>query len=344
MSFVRDFVNGGVYMVGSEKIFNTYIKEYMFQPNDRLFNSEKSKYIKGFQVINESSIYAIVKVPKANFIPGSFYVTKNYCAVGNIDVAGKVHEVMFNIAKYWFEGESDLSEKLHNDFGTIEKFIEAGMSRYTHKQFSNVSNQDKFMHLAEVDVEQSSIKNLYIKCPIATALNNGNKVYADIPIYQMIQKFDMECIDEVEICYIGKSTASTFSRLQKHEKWGPILSSEGDDNKYDFLAYFFVIDEAAIYRGNLGGVNLIYRDFSELPKGAITSLCEASLINYFKPEFNIEFTSSDLNNSKLFSKWLRKNGYTSVITEVELDGVLGKLSTKERPYQVRHVCDIEINP
>lgn len=81
-----------------------------------------------------------------------------------------------------------------------------------------------------------------------------------------------------------------------HEKWGPILSSKSND----YFAYFFVIDEASISNGN----NLIVRTGSELPKGAITSISEATLINYFKPDVNKEFVNTDITKIKVVQDWL----------------------------------------
>ncbi|HAS8429849.1 TPA: hypothetical protein I7765_21485 [Vibrio vulnificus] len=324
------------------RYFSSYIKQYMFQPHHRLFDADTVRLLKEFKIVDESCIYSIVRVSKAKFIPESFYPTNNYCFRGTMEANGKTHEVVFNLAKFWFNGESELSEMLRCEFETLENFIRCGLSGYLSPSGISISNQDKFISLSELILSESNDKVLKIKCPIRSGLH-GREVYADLHLYQIINQFDMDLLSNLEICYIGKSNVSTFERLKNHEKWGPILSSENNEN-YDYFAYFFVIDEAEIVSRNFIGVNAHIRGSSNLPKGAITEIFESTLINYFKPKFNIEFVNSDVKNIGVVKKWLINKGFDYVLTELELDGIMGRLETESKPYQTNQMLKQRLAP
>lgn len=326
------------------KIFSTYIKEYMFQPNERLFDTEAIMFLKDFQVISDSTIYAIVRTPKIEYKLETFISVGNYCFKGEIKVGNESHTIMINVPKTWYEVEkSDLSIKLRTKHKSISHFIDYEMSKYHNPEFPSMSNQEKYMYLAKVDLDKSDAKNLSILCPIATALNGGEAASTTLPLYQTINMFDIDCIESLDVCYIGKSTSSTFERLKKHEKWGPILSDSKAREGFDYLAYFFVIDEAEIIRKNFGMLESFSRKRNKVEAGAIVQLCEASLINYFKPEFNKDIKNADLSKNKLVKFYLKEKGYSKIVTEVELDGVLGRLSTAERKQRSRHEFTLDLS-
>ncbi|EOV9409929.1 hypothetical protein ACN5W3_004377 [Vibrio parahaemolyticus] len=326
----------------NKKYFSTYVSQYMYQPHYRIFDDESMKILEESNVISQSTIYAIVKTPKVRFVPSSFSVTNNFCLKGKLVVNDRHHDVIFNMAKYWFNGESDLSVNLRSRFQTIEEFVDYALSGFRSIEGIHYSNSEKYCRLAIVNSD-SSDEQLNITCPIASGMNDGVPVEANLFVYQLINHYDIEVLDELEICYIGKSSKSTFDRLKKHEKWGPILSSRYNEY-YDYFAYFFVIDEASIYKLNSDGNDLMLRTGSGLPKGAITSICEATLINYFKPDFNKEFVNTDISTIKVVKDWLSTKGFNAILTEVELEGLMGRLGTKHKPYMLRHEFEGSLTP
>ncbi|MEC4728931.1 hypothetical protein HWQ46_25795 [Shewanella sp. D64] len=326
----------------SAKYFNTYVSQYMYQPHYRIFEEKNIKILEELEIISKSTIYAIVKTSKVKFIPSSFEMTTNYCVEGKLLVDGKQYNVIFNMAKYWFDGESDLSKGLKSRFKTINEFVDYALSDFIAIDGSNVSNSEKYRRLAQVKPD-STEEQLNVRCPIASGMNNGEPVDANLFVYQLINHYDMDLLSKLEICYIGKSNRSTFKRLKNHEKWGPILSSKHNEH-FDYFAYFFVIDEATIYKLNANKNHLVLRTWSKLPNGVITSICEATLINYFKPDFNKEFVNTDILNVKVVKDWLVAKGFDAIMTEVELEGLMGQLGTKLKPYSGRHVFEISITP
>ncbi|MFG7352623.1 hypothetical protein ACGMNB_16780 [Shewanella oncorhynchi] len=326
----------------NKKYFSTYVSQYMYQPHYRIFDDKNVKILEESKIISNSTIYAIVKTPKVRFVPSSFKVTNNYCLQGKLVVNGKQHNVIFNMAKYWFNGESDLSISLRTKFRTIEEFVEYALSGFRSIAGVRYSNSEKYNRLTIIKPD-SSEEQLNIICPIASGMNEGVPVEANLFVYQLINHYDIDLLSDLEICYIGKSNRSTFDRLKKHEKWGPILSSRHNEH-YDYFAYFFVINEALIYKLNSNSNDLMLRTSSFLPKGAITSICEATLINYFKPDFNKEFVNTDIRNVKVIKNWLVAKGFNSIMTEVELEGLMGRLGTKQKPYLPRHEFESSLVP
>jgi hypothetical protein len=320
-----------------EKTFSTYIKKYQFQPYSRLFDGSIAKYIKTEFTNKEATLYAIVKAPKIRYIPESFYPVDNYSVVGNISVHGEIHEIMINIAKTWFDTDSNLSQQFQSDYNSIDDFTSSHMKKYDQNQ---LKCSELYKQLVEVDLELSDASSLLIKCPISVAGSDGNFTHATLPIYQMINQFDISCFDELEIQYIGKSTSGAFERLRKHEKWGPI--SAKSDSEHEYLVYFFEIDESVISKNQLNNINFIVSTNNDLPSEQISLICEASLINFYKPEFNEDHKSVDLKKSKLLGKWLIENCYTELVTEVELEGMMGRLGTPFRPYTERHEINLPL--
>ncbi|MNZ43372.1 hypothetical protein D3C78_609730 [compost metagenome] len=64
-------------------------------------------------------------------------------------------------------------------------------------------------------------------------------------------------------------------------------------------------------------------------------LCEASLINYYEPKYNDEYVGSNLSDAGIVKKWLTEKGYTELHTEIELEGIMGRLYTNKRPFKIR---------
>ena len=314
-----------------ENIFNTYIKRYLSQPFERLFDKEHAKLINGHYINQAATLYAIVEVPKISYIPQSFYPIDNYCFVGQIETGGKNHTVMINVAKTWYETESPLSADLRKRFESLEDFTNYSMSKFSTMEGSNLSNQEKYRSLAEVNVHSSTSDHLSIQCPIAIAGSNGKHPTAELPIYQIVNMFDIDCIEQVETIYIGMSEAGTFNRLRKHDKWGEIMANQNPN--CDYLVYFFELDDSQIVKDKLQDVNILIRDDTYMDKKSIAQLCEASLINFYKPRHNRQHKHSDIKQADIVKSKLLAKGYNQISTEVELSGILGRLGTGTRPYQ-----------
>ena len=321
-----------------KKIFHTYIKKYQFHPFERLFDETIRDILKTEYTEKTSTIYAIVETDKISFLPETFRATGNYCVQGNVISRNKEESVIFNIPKTWFYSNSELSKSLKNKFKTYENYIDYHMRQYLDPKKPNLSNAQKYQSLLEVDLERSSRDVLFVKCPIATAGNGGEDRYAELYTFQTLNLFEAGCIGDLNILYIGKSTSSTFDRLKNHEKWGPIMADKNEEKNY--LVYFFEIDDNLLLERNFSNMQLKIKASNNIPKDAIVKLCEASLINHYKPKFNIGHSNSLVEESIIVKKWLKSNEYDGLLTEIELEGLMGRICTESQAFKKRHTIEL----
>ena len=321
------------------KIFHAYIKKYQFQPFKRLFDDSIIDVVKTELADNISTIYAIAQIPRVSYILGSFKINKKCKAVGNINIKNKILKIAIDIPATWYSAETEVGEYLRSVFPCIDDFIQHIMWQY----FRLIRQAERicpYKEVAKVDLTKSNNEDLYIDCPIAKSLANNPKEYTILPIYQIINFFDINCIDSIDLLYIGKSIKSPFKRLRKHEKWGYILANY--DPNYEYLVYFFEIEENKIIKTNFKDYILIERYKNELPENSIVTICEAALINFYKPTLNKEFVQSNLRDIELIRKWLLNNGYTKLVIEVQLEGVMGRLATPHKPYKPHQCIEISL--
>ncbi|NVN83733.1 MULTISPECIES: hypothetical protein [Vibrio] len=323
------------------RIYNVYIKEYMFLPFERLCDPVFKHLLGGVDAINNATLYAIGKVPKAKIDLKSFTFIDNFCVRGDLEVAGKRHAIVFNMAKFWYEGESEISLKLQSDFKSLNEFTNYFMGKYKAYDGSEVPSHVKYQYLARVDLEASNDTTLFVNCPLVKAMYGFKDMETEIPTYQLMQKFDIECFESVDLCYIGKSKGS-LKRLMKHEKWLEVLALSKRNPQYDYLVYFFTIDDDDIKQIKRTGFNILHRDYTQLNAVSAAELCEAALVNYFKPVLNDKLKDSELSGLKVVKNNLLEKGYTSLVAEVELEGLFGKLSTENRTYKKRHVAEFDL--
>lgn len=323
------------------KTFHTYLKKYQFHPFERLFDKSIRSFIKTEYTERTSTIYAIVETDKVSFVPETFRADTNFCIVGSVKVGSTFHEVRLNMAKTWYDSESDLSLQLRAKFSSVEEFTNYFMSQYQDPKKPNLSSEHLYQQLVNVDLSNTNAEMLRVKCPLVNAMTRGKRAYTELHSFQTLNLLDIDCLGDLEILYLGKSTGSTFERLKKHEKWGPIMASRKQEKSY--IVYFFEINDTLLVQENFGRNLFLINGFNELPKDSIVRLCEASLINYYAPKYNDEYVGSNLKEVGLVNKWLKNNGYTELVTEIELDGVMGKLCTKNKPFQVRHEIKVTLS-
>ena len=327
--------------MNDKRIYSVHIKEYMFLPFERLCDPVYKPLLNGVDAIRNATVYAIGKVPKVHINPESFTVIDNFCVRGDIEVNGKIHTIMFNMAKFWYEGESDISLKLQSNFKSLGDFTSYFMNKYQAQDGTEVPNHIKYQHLAKVNLEASDHTTLFINCPLAKAMNGFEDMKTEIPTYQLMQKFDIECFDSVDICYIGNSKGS-LKRLMKHEKWLEVLALSKKDPHSDYLVYFFTIDDDDVKQIKRPGLNVLHRDYTHLKTKAVAELCEAALVNYFKPVLNDKLKESELSDLKVVKNNLLGKGYTSLVAEVELEGLFGRLASDKRKYNKRHIAEFDL--
>lgn len=319
-----------------EKILNTYIKAYQFFPKYAIYDEYEKERISNFNQ-HEATIYMIIKTPSVKFDVHSFRVIDDYMYRGDLLVAGKRHDVVFNAAKLHFK-----HAKMQSQFECIKDFTDTVMSAWKLTETANLSPSEMYALASSIDFDASTQNKLVINCALGRVICGGQGGQIIVNPYQLINEFEMDCLENLEILYIGKSTDNTWRRVYNHNKWG--LIEENRNQNEDLIVYFMQLDESLIGHMYLGSIAILIRDFSGISIANVTKITEMALINHFIKEkkFNIDHVGSDILQSKVAKKELVQNGYTKLSVELSLDGLLGRLGTKSVGFNEYNLAEYEI--
>ena len=117
-----------------------------------------------------------------------------------------------------------------------------------------------------------------------------------------------------EICYIGKAN-DLKDRTDGH-KYIQQAQAECEDDE-EVYTYFFTPKFEAINIGS-NGAYLEPKDFKKITDEEKVLICEAGLINYFKPDLNKDHKKSDITKSGTLEK-LRDGKYTHFVSHCMFD-------------------------
>ncbi len=304
-----------------KKVFHGYINKYQFFPKFCIYDKFSQKRISEFNK-SEATLYLIVKTPKVKFLPESFHVTKNYCIKGFLQVKDRKIEIIFSAAKAWFD-----SPNIKNRFRNIEEFTDFYMERWRFYDGRTVSNPEKYSLVTTINLEESNENYLRINCALGNSLADMKDGDLILTPYQLISFFEIDCLEDLEIIYIGKSNDDTWKRIYNHNKWG--LIEEHREADEDLLVYFMSLDKSSINQKNHDGLTMIIRDESELSVEDATNIMEAALIIYFVKDkkFNLQLVGADISAIETVRKVLLPAGYDRIFVEMDLDGPFGFLGS-----------------
>jgi len=319
--------------------YHSYIKKFQFIPKSTLYDEESKPIISEFNK-HEATLYCIVKTPRIAFLPKTFSVDENYNLTGKIIVGNNnnnIKDIKFNAVEFLYQ-----MPQLKEHFSTLEIFCDTYMN--LDKRLPLLSNNLKYKELSSIDMDNSNESKIRLNCPIVQAITQGKGLYSDLRIYQLINYFNINILEDLEIVYIGKSNDNTWNRLYNHNKWG-LLEEHRDKSKEDYLVYFLQLDDSKINISNNDNLSTIHRDNdNKINLVDATKITEASLINYFikNKKFNKEMVNTDLSKWDFIKKKLTDKGYTDVVVELYLDGPFGNLGTIDTGYKAYHNIEYKI--
>ena len=312
------------------KIFHTYIKKYQFLTSERFYDEFVSDFKTTFTE-NDSTIYFITKCKKPCWVQNSIKFLRGYKFSAKIEVDNIIYDVEIDMADYWYN-MSPMKKVFPDKYVMANEFMARSNSliwRYLPKDLY-------YKFLSSVDSIKGDGKQLIISCGIKKFMDSEAKSLTDIFLYQAINHYNLP-EPKIDIIYIGSSLKNTFSRLQKHEKWGWILSQKTPNE--DILVYLCEIegDKFTVDR------QLISKKNHELNRKDETLITEMALINYFKPyKYNEKHVKRPIKNSNRVKKQLINRGYTQVCVEMILEGNIAKLGSKYIPRYGKHIIHHDI--
>ena len=306
------------------KIFHSYIKKYQFLTPERLYDEFVEHFETEFTK-NDSTIYFIAKCKKPSWVQGSIKFIRGYKCSAKIDIDGIIHDVEIDMADFWHEMpfmKENFSDKI-----SMARYF---MARSNSLPWRLLPKDLRYKFLSSVEAIKGDGKQLIINCEIMKNSNKDARSLTDIFLYQAINHFNLP-EPKLDIIYIGSSLKSTFSRLQKHEKWGWIQSQKGPNE--DILVYFSEIEGDEI---TVNGPRASKKDHG-LSRKDETLITEMALINYFKPkQYNDKHVKRDIKHSERVRDKLINRGYNQVCVEMLLEGNIAKLGSKHVPMYGEH--------
>jgi len=306
------------------KIFQSYIKKYQFLTPERLYD-EFVQYFETKFTKYDSTIYLIAKCKKPYWVKNSIKFLRDYKFSASIKIDDIAYAVEIDMAEFWYDIPF-MQQNFPDKYSMASYF----MARSNSLPWRLLPKDLRYKFLSSVDSIKGDGKQLTINCEIMKNSNKETESLTDIFLYQAINRYSLP-EPKLDIIYIGSSLKSTFSRLQKHEKWGWIQSQKAPDD--DLLVYFCEIegDEIAV-NGQLAS-----RNDHGLSRKDETLITEMALINYFKPKkYNEKHVDRDIKYSDRVKNKLINRGYTQVCVEMILEGNIAKLGSKHIPRYGGH--------
>lgn len=307
-----------------KKIFHTYIKKYQFLTPERLYD-DFVEYFENEFTKQDSTIYLIVKCKKPRWIGGSVKFLRDYKFAAKIEIDGKIHNVVIDMADFWYA-----MTHMQNNFPDKNAMAHYFMSRSNRIPWNFFPKDLQYKFSSSFEGIEQEGKLLKINCAIMKNANKEGQSLVDVFLYQAINKYELPQ-PKLDIIYIGSSLKSTYSRLQKHEKWGWIQAQKESDE--DILVYFCEIEGGQYQLGS----PVISRDDHGLTKEDETLITEMALINYFKPKkYNDRHVQRHIRYSGRVKNMLINQGFSQVCVEMLLEGNIAKLGSQHVPKYGEH--------
>lgn len=309
-----------------KKYFLSHIKKYQVFPKNSIYGEHAKNLISEFNK-HEATLYFMVKTKKVTFLPESFRAVGNYCFLGFVEVGGKRHEIIFNAAKMHYD-----DKKISKNFSSVEEFCDFSMREWRSEKFPNLRNDEKYASIVHVDLNESSPNQIVINCPLGRGISGKDTKIVVTP-YQLIMFFDIDCLSNLEILYIGKSNDNTWKRIYNHNKWGLVDENVLPDE--EIIVYFLQLDKSDVDMGDVGSkIFFMHIQESEVPIEDATVAIEAAMISHFieSKKYNDHHVGKNLEKIDVIQNKLKSRGYTNLVVEVCLDGLFGVLGTKKAGF------------
>ena len=142
-------------------------------------------------------------------------------------------------------------------------------------------------------------------CPFYYIISEAEIFGVSLNIYRIINLFNINIVNDLEIIYIGQSLKSTLDRLKDHNKWGEIFSSDRLSPEVNsYLVYTFNFDQADTLVSYINGTPIILNIDSEIEKKIIVDNLEIAFISYYKPILNKDFKNTNFSKTDFIIKKL----------------------------------------
>lgn len=292
------------------KVFKSHLVDAFFITPEKLYREFES-VIENVDRFKNGRIYFIVKRPRARFEKAKLLKD---CTIS-----------------YKYEGQSFFSRS-HNTplssliFGSkaIDKsiyhspeFLQSKLVyvKSTDPSFRKSNPEEHIIYVTPSvgSIDRKNKATNFKLLPSSLSLFEGQEINSTIFSHQLLRGTGDSKV-KCEISYIGKAN-DLKDRTEGH-KYIQQGQAECTDNEeiyiYFFTPKFEVIDI------KLNGSYIVPKDFNGITDEEKVLICEAGLINYFKPGLNKDHKKSDITKSGTLKK-LRDNSYSHFVSHCMFD-------------------------
>lgn len=327
-----------------EKIFHSYLKNYMFLTNEKL-QDEQLAFIREDEIVINSNIYFVTKIKKLRFDISSLKIGFNYNLKGEFFVGRKRIPFDYSLLDIYFS-----IPQIKEHFKSKAAFVNYYYTCNLWPSFINeLCMKYKFRkEFAFNDtLSDTDGKYIYLNSGLTKKLTRENDLlplYAD-NLVGLLEVNNLLKIDNFagELIYIGKSKDIT-KRTSKHNKFSKFYSQLKDDE--ELLFYFLEFDDSSLSIDRYEQLNnftvITNIEVNEITKDNRISLIEACLINYFKPIVNVQEKNSNISHSVKVEEHLKKNDFTKIHIEFITEGALSRFGNNIVPHSNIHNINYDL--
>lgn len=327
-----------------EKIFHSYLKNYIFLTNDKLQDNQLS-IIKKHEIVKNSNIYFVTKIKKIRLDISSLKIGFNYNLKGAFFVGKEKMPFSYSLVDFYFS-IPQIEKYFKSKFAFVNYYYDCNLKL---RFINDLCMRYKFRKDFRINklLSDSDGKNILINSRLSKKLTKETDeliIFAQ-NIFGLLEANNMLEIDNFigDLIYIGKSKDIT-KRTSTHDKFSKFYSNLKDDE--ELLFYFLEFDDSNLSIDQyeiLNNFRLITNtEIDEVTKDNRISLIEACLINYFKPILNEQEKNSDIVKSGKVDVHLRKNSFTKIHIEFVTEGVLSKFGNDTTLHSNTHNIEYDL--
>lgn len=292
------------------KVFKSHLVDAFFITPEKLYR-EFEPIIKKVDRFQNGRIYFIVKRPKSRFkkvkLRKDCFISYRYEGQSFLSRSHvtPISELLF--------GSTAIDKEIHPSPEDLQRKIVYVKNSDPIYRRSHPSENIIYITPSKGKLSRKN-KTIDIKLlPSSRGKFEGQEIEITLFSHQLLRGTGDSHI-ECEICYIGK--ASDLKDRTDGHKYIQQAQAECEDGKEIYL-YFFTPKFEAIDIGPNGRYSEP-RDFASISDEEKVLICEAGLINYFKPELNKDHKYSDITKSGTLKK-LRDNKYSHFVSHCMFD-------------------------
>ncbi len=321
-----------------KKFLRLYITKYNFAMQDELHDPIMLNILKNIPEIRMTNLYAIVQTNSMCIDIDSISICSSYDVECNVIINKKLKTIKFNLLSYYYE---ELENKEDISFDKFVENLENGLLNIEPFKSNNYKREDLYKDI-EIVRDNSFNSQISLRCPFYWFFSKLQNDLVILNLYRVINHFNIDILNELEIIYIGKSMNSTIDRLKEHNKWSAIIAKDKKNKSadFDYLVYVFNFDQVETLIKDVTNNDKIVLNYeAEYNVDNLVTNLEIAFISHYKPLLNIEYVDTIFEETDFVKKELINHGYTDLIIEMIINegSLMGNIKTSKAKSEIVNI-------